>query len=179
MINPLGITLVLGASLMAVSQDTPPADLPANLRAPEGEELILVARASGSQIYVCQVGTDQKLSWVFKAPEAELHDAQGTLIGSHFAGPAWKHNDGSQVTGAVTARQDAPDPKSIPWLLLHATGHSGNGILSRVTTIQRVHTKGGQPPGAAECDETVRGKEVKSLYTADYYFYAPQAKDNR
>jgi Protein of unknown function (DUF3455) len=178
MIKPLGITLALGASLMALSQNTPPADLPTNLRAPEGEELILLARASGSQIYVCQVGTDQKLSWAFKAPEAELHDAQGTLIGSHFAGPTWKHNDGSQVTGAVTARQDAPDSKSIPWLLLHATGHSGNGILSRVTTIQRVHTNGGQPPNAAECGETARGKEVKSPYTADYYFYAPHAKDS-
>ena len=89
MIKPLGITLFLGASLVALSQNAPPADLPTNLRAPEGEELILMARASGSQIYVCQVGTDQKLSWVFKAPEAELHDAQGTLIGSHFAGPTW------------------------------------------------------------------------------------------
>ena len=89
MIKPLGITLFLGASLVALSQNAPQADLPTNLRAPEGEELILMARASGSQIYVCQVGTDQKLSWVFKAPEAELHDAQGTLIGSHFAGPTW------------------------------------------------------------------------------------------
>ena len=146
MIKPLGITLFLGASLVALSQNAPPADLPTNLRAPEGEELILMARASGSQIYVCQVGTDQKLSWVFKAPEAELHDAQGTLIGSYFAGPTWKHNDGSQVTGAVTARQDAPDSKSIPWLLLHATGHSGNGILNRVTTILRVIPKEGSLP---------------------------------
>ena len=178
MTKSLLITLVLGGSLMSLVQNAPPGDVPANLRAPDGEELVLMAHASGSQIYVCQIGSDQKFSWVFKAPEAELHDAKGTLIGSHFAGPTWKHNDGSQVIGAVTARQDAPDSKSIPWLLLRAKEHSGNGILSRVTTIQRIHTNGGQQPSAADCSETVRGKEVKSPYTADYYFYAPRAKDN-
>lgn len=172
------ISGLLGISMFAIGQNVPPPDVPASLKAAEGEEVILLARASGSQIYVCQIGPDQKFSWVLKAPEAELRDVQGALIGHHFAGPTWKHTDGSEVKGAVVARQDAPDAGSIPWLLLRAAGHSGDGLFSRVTTIQRIHTSGGQPPGAATCDESSRGKEVKSPYSADYYFYAPRAKGN-
>jgi hypothetical protein len=50
--------------------------------------------------------------------------------------------------------------------------HAGNGLLTNVTTIQRVHTHGGQPP-AEGCDAAHRDAETKSSYTADYYFYAP------
>jgi hypothetical protein len=166
-------TIVFFALLFSLSgQGKPPADVPENLKAPAGEELIFQAHATGFQIYVCQAAADQKLSWALKAPEAKLLDAKGATIGSHYAGPAWKHNDGSEVTGKVAARHDAPDADSIPWLLLTAAGHSGNGLLRRVTAIQRLHTKGGQPP-AAGCEESKRGTEIKVPYTADYYFYAP------
>jgi len=53
------------------------------------------------------------------------------------------------------------------------TGHSGSGALSRVTTVQRIHTKGGQPPAAGDCNASKQNVEMKSNYTADYYFYAP------
>lgn len=131
------------------------------------------ASASGLQIYVCQAGTDGKPTWTLKAPEAELHDQQGAIIGRHYAGPTWKDNDGSEVTGKAVARVDSPDSDSIPWLLVTATGHSGNGVFSHVTSIQRIHTKGGLPPPAADCNASKQNLEVKSSYTADYYFYAP------
>jgi hypothetical protein len=67
---------------------------------------------------------------------------------------------------------DAIDPSSIPWLLVKVVSHSGNGQLTSVTSIQRVHTHGGQAP-AEGCDESHKGGETKSSYTADYYFYAP------
>lgn len=86
--------------------------------------------------------------------------------------PTWKYRDGSEVTAKVIAREDSPDADSIPWLLLSAIGHSGNGVLAPVTTIQRLHTKGGQPPQSA-CDAGHHGKEVKQAYSAEYYFYAP------
>ena len=108
-----------------------------------------------------------------KAPEAELHDQQGAIIGRHYAGPTWKDNDGSEVTGKAAAKVDSPDPDSIPWLLVNVTGHSGDGVLSRVTSIQRIHTKGGLPPPAADCNTSKQNLEVKSSYTADYYFFAP------
>ena len=147
-------------------------DVPAKLAAPVNEEVVLIARASGSQIYVCQAGSDEKLSWTLKAPDAELADAKGKNIGHHSAGPSWKLADGSEVTAKATARENAPDTADVPWLLLNVTGHTGSGALAKVTTIQRIHTKGGQPP-ASGCDEGHRGAESKSPYTAEYYFYAP------
>ena len=162
------LLLLLGGS----GQNAARPDVPQKLAVPGTDEVVLQAHASGFQIYTCQVGTDQKLSWALKAPEAELFDSNGKSIGHHFAGPAWKHNDGSEVTGKAVARVDAPEPDAIPWLLVTVTGHSGTGVLSRVTTIQRIHTKGGQAP-ATGCDDSHRGAESKSPYSADYYFYAP------
>jgi len=159
--------------LLAAGLQTPPPEVPSALKVSAGEKLVFWAHATGSQIYVCQAGADQKFSWVLKGPEAELFDAKGLPIGHHSAGPMWKHNDGSQVTGKMVARQDASEPDAIPWLLLQATGHTGSGALSSVTTIQRVHTMGGQPPTISGCDQSSQGKEVKSQYSADYYFYAP------
>ena len=147
--------------------------MPDKIKAPAGEEVVLQVHASGSQIYVCQPGTDGKFAWSLKAPEAELHDPQGTVIGRHYAGPAWKDIDGSEVTGKAIARVDSPDSDSIPWLLVSATGHSGDGVLSRVTSIQRIRTKGGLPPPASDCNAAKQNLEVKSSYTADYYFFAP------
>jgi Protein of unknown function (DUF3455) len=147
-------------------------EVPDNLKAPAGEEVILMAHAAGSQIYVCQAGADQKFSWVLKGPEAELVDAQGRKIVHHFAGPTWKHNDGSEVTGKVVAKQDAPKTDAIPWLLLTAASHTGSGIFSRVTTIQRLHTEGGLPTNPNSCNAATNGTESKSAYSADYYFYA-------
>jgi hypothetical protein len=130
-----------------------------------------MAYASGSQIYVCQPDAGGKLAWTLKAPEAELRNDKGAVIGRHFAGPTWKLNDGSEVTGKAVGRVDSPDAGSIPWLLVTVTGHSGEGALSRVTTIQRIHTKDGAPPAAQTC--SAQGAETKSTYTAEYYFFAP------
>jgi len=122
---------------------------------------------------VCQAGPLGKFSWILKAPEADLRNDQGTVIGRHYAGPAWKLNDGSEVTGKPAARVDSPDADSIPWLLVTVTGHTGEGALTRVTSIQRIHTKGGVAPAADTCTLAQQESENKSSYTADYYFYAP------
>lgn len=148
-------------------------EVPENLKALAGEEVILAAHATGVQIYVCQAGADQKLSWVLKAPEAELFDAQRKKIAQHSAGPTWKHIDGSEVTGKVVAKHDAPNSDAIPWLLLAAANHNGSGVFIRVTTIQRIHTEGGLPPKGESCVASATGKESRSSYSADYYFYAP------
>jgi uncharacterized protein DUF3455 len=169
----LQTAFLIGLGTLASGQGISRPDVPDKIKAPSGEEVVLLAHASGSQIYVCQQGTDGKFGWLLKAPEAELHDLQGALIGRHYAGPTWKHKDGSEVTGKAAARVDSPSPDSIPWLLVTATAHSGNGALSSVTNIQRIHTKGGQPPPAADCSASKEGVEAKSSYTADYYFYAP------
>jgi len=167
------MVVAMGMLLTGPSQGPARPEVPESLKAPAGEEVILVAHATGTQIYVCQAGADQKFAWVFKAPEAELTDATGKKIAHHFAGPTWKHVDGSEVKAKVAAKQDAPKPEAIPWLLLSATNHTGEGIFSRVTSIQRIHTEGGMPPEAKSCDGSNAGKEVGTAYAADYYFYAP------
>jgi hypothetical protein len=149
---------------------------PDAIQPPAGEELVLMARATGFQIYVCRPGANGKPAWTLKAPDAELSDEQGKVIGRHFGGPTWQLNDGSQVIGKMAAKADAPDPKAIPWLLVTVTGHSGSGKLSGVTSIQRVNTVDGLAPeslpAAAECSESSGEVEFKSSYSADYYFYA-------
>jgi hypothetical protein len=150
-------------------------DVPDTLKAPAGEDVILSAQATGVQIYVCKAENGEKPGWVFKAPEADLSNPDGKVIIHHFAGPTWKHIDGSQVTGKVIAKQDAPKATAIPWLLVAATP-TGDGTLAHVTTIQRINTEGGLPPNPGDCSAAANGKESKSPYTADYYFYAPAQK---
>jgi FtsP/CotA-like multicopper oxidase with cupredoxin domain len=165
---------LVGLATLSHAQTIPPPDVPGKIKAPAGEKLVLVARASGSQVYVCQQASSQdgKSQWTFKAPEAQLRDQSGAIVGHHYAGPTWKHKDGSEVTGKVVAQVDSPDATSIPWLLLTANGHGGTGVLTDVNSIQRIHTNGGQPPPASDCNTSTLNAERKSSYTADYYFYA-------
>jgi hypothetical protein len=130
---------------------------------------MLRVQASGVQIYACAQGANGELSWTLKAPEADLKDGQGNVVGSHFGGPTWKHRDGSEITARLVARVEAPEPQAIPWLLLTVTGHSGDGAFSRVTTVQRIHTSGGRAP-ATPC---AGNAEVRVPYAAEYCFYAP------
>jgi Protein of unknown function (DUF3455) len=156
----------------SVAQQPARPTAPENLSPPQSEKLILQTHAKGFQIYVCQPGSDQKLAWILKAPDAQLFDAQNAVIAKHYAGPTWKHNDGSEVVGKVAAKLDSPDSTAIPWLLLTAASHSGNGVFAQITSIQRLHTKDGLPPQSG-CGDAHRGAEAKSAYSADYYFYAP------
>ena len=165
-------TPVAGAQAKDAAVKEVPPDVPDSIQAPTGEEVVLLAHATGSQIYTCQAGADGKFSWTLKAPDAELRDRQDKVIGQHSAGPSWKLKDGSEVTGKAAAHVDSLDPDSIPWLLVNVVSHSGNGQLSSVTTVQRVRTHGGKPP-AEGCDAAHLNTETKSAYTADYYFYAP------
>jgi hypothetical protein len=158
-------------SAQSAPQKEPAPDVPDAIQVPAGLEVAVYAHASGSQIYTCQAA-DGKFSWTLKAPDAELRDRQDKVIGQHSAGPSWKLKDGSEVTGKAAAHVDSLDADSIPWLLVNVVSHAGKGLLSDVTTIQRVHTHGGKAP-AEGCDAAHVNAESKSSYTADYYFYAP------
>ena len=125
---------------------------------------MLKAHATGAQIYTCKAGDGGKFQWVLKAPDAQLHDRKGAIIGQHFAGPTWKHKDGSEVTGKAAAHVDSPDAAAIPWLLLSATGHTGEGAFAKVSSIQRINTKGGKPSATAACDSSKDGTEDRDLW---------------
>jgi hypothetical protein len=139
---------------------------PETLRPPAGEYLRAHAHASGQQFYTCDGS-----KWILRGPDAKLFDAAGQKVGAHFAGPTWQWSDGSRVTGRPIA-SSTPDPVSIPWLLLTATGHTGDGVMKNVSSIQRLHTKGGKAP-ANGCEASHRGEQTRIPYTADYYFYVP------
>ena len=170
LVSLLGLTTAK-AQQPAAPREAPP-DVPDAIQVPADDEVVLYTHASGSQIYTCKAGADGKLGWTLKAPEAELHDRKDKVIGQHSTGPSWKLKDGSEVTGKAVAHVDSLDGESIPWLLVNVVSHSGNGLLSSVTAIQRVHTHGGKPP-ADGCDASHVDAESKSSYSADYYFYAP------
>jgi hypothetical protein len=160
-----------GAQNNTTTKEAAP-DVPDAIQVPAGLEPVLSVRAKGSQIYVCRAGADGKFTWTLKGPDAELRDRNDKVIGQHSAGPTWKLKDGSEVTGKAVAHVDSLDSDSIPWLLLNVVSNTGKGQLAKVTTIQRVHTHGGQPSGDV-CDEAHKDSESKSAYTADYFFFAP------
>ena len=142
------------------------------LKVPPTDTLAFAAKAKGVQIYECRANKDNtnQYEWVLKAPEADLFDARGKKIGHHYGGPSWASSDGSKVTGEVKSSEPSTDASSIPWLLLSAKTHEGNGIFSRVNRIQRLETHGGKAPSEG-CDQSAMGKEVQVPYTATYYFY--------
>jgi hypothetical protein len=143
------------------------APIPEKLKVPGGEIELLKVHAKGYQIYVSQRDHDGKLGWVLKGPLAELFDAQGKVVGAHYAGPTWKLNDGSEVKGKMLGKADAPGPGAIPWLLIEIVNNSGAGVLQNAKYIHRVATKGGQPPMEVGAERA----ESKSEYSADYYIY--------
>lgn len=162
--------LVLANALFAPgiqAQQVPP-----QLQPPANEQLLLQVHAKGDQVYTCK-GDAAQSAWTLKAPDAQLFDKDGKPFGKHFAGPSWEANDGSRVAGKAVANAASPDADSIPWLLVNIVNHEGTGVLSRVTSIQRINTKGGKAPGAG-CDAAHVGQEVRVAYSADYLFYAPK-----
>jgi hypothetical protein len=175
LIAPLArLAALVGWLGIAHAQEAVVPQLPEAIRPPAGERIVLKAHATGAQVYVCATAADGKWQWTLKGPDAALRDGKGALIGHHEAGPLWRLRDGSEVTGKAVAHADSPEPQSIPWLLLSVVSHAGKGALAAVTHIQRINTHGGQPP-ATQCDASKRATQIRSAYSADYYFYAPGA----
>ena len=148
------------------------SEVPEALKVPATQVLSLETQAAGVQIYECKASKDDstRFEWAFKAPEAELFDSAGKMIGKHYAGPTWESNDGSKVVGEVKARDNGPDPNAIPWLLMSAKSTSGSGIFSQTQSIQRLHTVGGKAP-VEGCIKAQVGKEARVTYKAKYSFY--------
>ena len=138
--------------------------LPEAIAAP-GESLVLSVHAEGAQVYECKASPDGKLAWAFREPIATLL-SDGKTIGRHYAGPNWELADGSAVTGKAIGNAPGATAADIPWLKLEVASRRGSGILTPVTTVQRINTHGGELHGACE-----KAGEFKSVpYTADYVF---------
>ncbi|HKU43456.1 MAG TPA: DUF3455 domain-containing protein [Polyangiales bacterium] len=145
--------------------------VPEAIRVPAGNKLAFDADAEGVQIYSCQLAADGSgaAAWTLKAPDATLYGKRHRVLGTHYAGPTWEALDGSTVVGARVAGV-TPDASAIPWLLLSAASNSGDGLMSKVTFIQRSNTSGGLAPQSG-CDANRLGTEIEIAYTATYNFY--------
>jgi Protein of unknown function (DUF3455) len=165
-------TLAFGAVAGILAGAAGAQQVPEALQTPPNEQLVVQVHAKGQQIYSCKVDGAQA-AWTLKAPDAQLFDKDGKAFGKHFAGPSWEASDGSRVVGKAAANAPSPDADSIPWLLVKVVSHEGQGVLTPVTSIQRINTKGGKAP-ASGCDAGHAGQEVRVAYSADYLFFAPK-----
>jgi hypothetical protein len=166
----LAISLAAGMLVAgAAAAQIPPAI------ATVGEATVVTLHAEGVQIYECKTGSDKtggdktgsdhKLVWTLREPIATLLLA-GKTVGRHYAGPTWQHVDGSSVVGKVVANAPGKTPTDIPWLKLSATARKGQGMLSGVSTVQRINTQGGVHAGPCDKVRTF----YSAPYSADYVF---------
>ncbi len=153
--------LMLSGFAVTANAQTP---LPDAVVAP-GETVVLTVHAEGAQVYECKAGADGKLTWVFREPIATLL-VDGKTVGRHYAGPNWEHVDGSIVTAKAAGNAPGATADDIPWLKLQVTASRGSGVLTGVTTVQRINTKGGKLDGP--CDKP--GTFKSAPYSADYVF---------
>ena len=159
--SALAALLLSGAVINAISAETP---LPDAIAAP-GEAVALTLHAEGAQVYECKAGSDGKPTWAFREPIATLM-ADGKTVGRHYTGPNWEHSDGSAVVGKAAGNAPGATPNDISWLKLTVVSQRGNGVLSGITTVQRINTQGGKLDGA--CDKA--GATRSAPYSADYVF---------
>ena len=160
--------IVLFAPAAAWSAGAAPV-VPAALQPPADVSVYLEAFAKGVQIYEC-TKNDSAFEWKFTAPGATLVDGKGAVIGKHYAGPTWEGTNGSAVVGEVKAKDPGPTPTAVPWLLLSAKSHTGNGTFADAKFIQRVATVGGLAPKDG-CSESTVGKKLQIPYSATYRFF--------
>ena len=177
----LALALLLGAcagsSYAEPGNDKRAPEVPLTLQVPHGNKVSFHTYAVGVQIYTATASSTSPTgyAWTFQEPEAVLFDADGNVVGVHyaFAGPtrpAWESNSGSRVVGARSVAPVTVNSNAIPWLILSAvtSNTTGAGIFERTTYIHRVNTTGGLAPATAP---TQLGQQARVPYTAEYFFY--------
>ena len=130
---------------------------------------VLDLRGEGVQIYAC-AASPQGAGWRLQGPEASLLDASGKTVGRHFAGPSWQARDGSTVVGEVLASGASPRPGAVPWLVLRAKFHAGQGAFAAIGSIVRIRTQGGLAPPIG-CDAAHLGAQSRVGYQATYLLF--------
>jgi len=143
------------------------AQVPPTLAAPG--EAVATIHAEGAQIYECKADSGGKITWLFREPVATLL-LNGNTISRHYAGPTWELTDGSVVIGKTVSNAPGATAADIPWLKLDVVNRRGNGLLSKVATVQRINTHGGVAQGT--CDQP--GSFLSVPYSADYRFLSKE-----
>lgn len=145
---------------------------PALIQVAAGNTVALETQATGTLTYECKREKEPLTTykWTIAGPKAALKDRDGNDVGSYDGPPAkWSHNDGSFVTGSQVAVSPNGE-KNIPFQLVKADVTGGQGVLTTVSYIQRVATKGGAAPTSKCSADNAGAKEVVD-YQADYIFW--------
>ncbi|MFD9734770.1 DUF3455 domain-containing protein [Umezawaea sp. NPDC059074] len=138
-------------------------EAPAAVKVPDGNKLVGKYQASGVQAYTCAAGT-----WKLLEPDAILVTKDSKPIILHTRGPVWVSTvDGSAVEAAAVDGAKVDHPDAIPEILLKAKTVRGDGLLGKVTYVQRLDTKGGVAP-TGTCQPNV---QQSAPYSALYTFY--------
>ena len=169
------LSVAVRATIMLASEAS--AQLPPATAGHDGVKIVTL-HAEGAQIYECKPDSGDKsssegpaLTWQFREPIATLI-VDGKSVGRHYAGSNWDYFDGSGVKGKVVASAPGATSNDIPWLKIDVVDHRNSGILSDVTTIQRINTKGGVAQGS--CQKA--GEYLSVRYSADYVFLPPHRR---
>ncbi len=151
-----------------------PMALPAAVQVPPGHTIALQTVGSGEITYECRdkAAMAGEMEWAFVGPTATLKDRQGRNVGRYFGPPAtWAASDGSAITGTQLAVAPA-SAGAIPLQLVKANPATGMGMMSGISHIQRVATRGGVAP-AMPCNASTKGQRQVVQYQADYIFWKP------
>ena len=154
----------LAVALPAFAAAAHAQDLPDGIAA-RGKTEVLRLHAEGVQVYECKAGSSGGTTWQLREPLATLMQGKMT-VGRHFDGPTWQLADRSAVVGKVVAKAPGKTKADVAWLRLEVVDHKGKGALSKVTTVQRIETKGGAFSG--HCDRA--GAFHLEPYSAEYVF---------
>lgn len=152
--------------------DSSQKNLPALIQVAAGNRLVLETTAQSKITYECRKEKEPLTiyKWLESSHEAVLKDSDGKELGSYAGPPArWSMNDGSFVTGSQVAVSPNGE-KNIPLQLVKTDVAGGQGVLTAVSYIQRVKTKGGLAP-KTKCSEGNEGEKVEVEYQALYRFW--------
>lgn len=172
-------TALIVSSIFLAAAGAAQADhhmVPSAVSVPDGNVVMMKTLAMGQITYECMEKKDApgSYAWTFKIPHAYLFDASNTQIGRYYGSPkgaTWESNDGSKVVGKQLAvTPNTATAGSIPLQLVQQNGYEGNGVMNKVTYIQRLATVGGTAPAKA-CAAANAGKKEIVSYQADYILW--------
>jgi Protein of unknown function (DUF3455) len=127
-------------------------------------------------------GQDVQIITHFLSPDLNPNDAAPNPL--PFGSATWQSSfDSSRVwaqvlhSNTIPAGSDpsCPNTGAIACLLLQSIGSlqgpTGGKVMTKVTFIQRLNTKGGSAPADGCLTSADVGKQTLVPYTADYYFF--------
>jgi hypothetical protein len=161
------------------SNTLPPPDVPDAIKAPADEHVAGRYHIVAVQTFTCQAAASADggapYAWTPTKLDAKIEDWDtNAVIGVHTHSPAptFTANDGSSVVVKNVAQVPSPTGAGEPWLLLSVVSHSGTGMFSNVTSLQRINTAGESSPQAT-CNATTDPTAQQAVNgSSDFYYYA-------